>query len=155
MLMPELPVINSRFAVAVHLLALLTFNRKQHPGVPITSENASESVNTNPVVIRRILGSLRNAGMVSSQPGPNGGWTLSREPDTISLREVYCAVEDEGLFSLHHSPPNAKCLIGRNIQGALHGFFHDAESAMLERLGQKSVADVLDAVAAGTYHRAV
>jgi Rrf2 family protein len=141
-------MINSRFTVAVHLLALLGLKRQRFPDKPLTSDFAAESVNTNPVVIRRILGSLREAGLVTSQPGPNGGWFLERDPEQITLRDVYRAVEEEPLFSMHHRPPSRTCVIGGNIQQALHSFFHEAEEAMEHKLAQKTVADVMDAVVA-------
>lgn len=140
-------MINSRFTVAVHLLALLSVGRKRFPG-PLTSEMAAESVNTNPVVIRRILGDLRKAGIVSSQPGPSGGWFLEREPDTITLSEVFRAVESEQLFAMHHRKPNPTCMVGGYIQDALHGIFADAEAAMQQKLGEKTVADVIETVRA-------
>lgn len=141
-------MINSRFTVAVHLLTLLAGARERCPGVSLTSEMASESVNTNPVVVRRILGTLRKAGMVSSQPGPNGGWFLEREPEQITLRAVYRAVQDEALFSMHHRPPSSTCMVGRNIQQALNGFFREAEEAMEAKLAQKTIADVVQSVVA-------
>jgi Rrf2 family protein len=142
-------MINSRFTVAVHLLTLLAIGREECASTPLTSERAAESVTTNPVVVRRILGSLRDAGMVRSQPGPSGGWYLMREPDAISLCEVFRAVEDEPLFSMHHQTPSLDCLVGRNIQQALRGFFHEAETAMEAKLGERSIADVIAEVRAG------
>ena len=141
-------MINSRFTVAVHLLTLLAGARERCPGVSLTSEMASESVNTNPVVVRRILGTLRKAGMVSSQPGPNGGWFLEREPEQITLRAVYRAVQDEALFSMHLRPHSSTCMVGRNIQQALNGFFREAEEAMEAKLAQKTIADVVQSVVA-------
>lgn len=141
-------MINSRFTVAVHLLALLGFKRERFPDKPLTSEYAAESVNTNPVVIRRILGSLREVGLVTSQPGPNGGWLLERDPEQITLRDVYRAVEEEPLFSMHHRPPSRTCVIGGNIQQALQVFFQEAAEAMEHKLAQKTVADVMSAVVA-------
>jgi Rrf2 family protein len=140
-------MINSRFTVAVHLLALLSVGRKRFSG-PLTSEMAAESVNTNPVVIRRILGDLRKAGIVSSQPGPSGGWFLEREPDQITLSDVYRAIETEQLFAMHHRKPNPSCLIGGYIQDALHGIYSEAEAAMQQKLGEKTLADVIQAVQA-------
>jgi Rrf2 family protein len=141
-------MINSRFAVAVHLLSLLTVGRERFPRCALTSDAAAASVNTNPVVVRRIFGALRKANIVSSQPGPAGGWFLEREPEEISLRDVYCAVEEDSLFSLHHRAPSAGCVIGANIQEALHGFFSEAEEAMQCKLGEKSIADVVQVVMA-------
>jgi DNA-binding IscR family transcriptional regulator len=71
---------------------------------------------------------------------------LEHDPEQITLRDVYCAVEDEELFAMHHQPPSAGCMIGANIQEALEGFFREAEVAMLEKLGRRSVADVMAAV---------
>jgi Rrf2 family protein len=139
-------LINSRFAVAVHLLTLLTAGRRRFPGCPLTSESAAESVNTNPVVVRRILGSLRKVGMVSSQPGPSGGWFLERQPEQINLRDVYRAVKEDTLFSMHHRQPSSGCMIGANIQDVLQGFFADAEAAMEAELSEKTIADVVQAV---------
>jgi Rrf2 family protein len=136
-------MINSRFTVAVHLLTLLGVARETEPTSPVTSEFAAESVHTNPVVVRRILGSLRRAGFVRSQPGPSGGWQLDRQPASISLRDVYRAVEDEQLFSMHRQPPSTACPVGRNIQSALQGYFQEAEQAMESALGARSIADVV------------
>jgi Rrf2 family protein len=140
-------MINSRFTVAVHLLALLGFKQERFPDKPLTSEFAAESVNTNPVVIRRILGVLREAGFVTSQPGPNGGWFLEHDPEQITLRDVYRAMAEEPLFSMHHKPPSKACVIGGNIQQALQVFFREAEEAMERKLGEKTVADVMNSIA--------
>jgi Rrf2 family protein len=136
-------MINSRFTVAVHVLTLLAMEREIDCKAALTSERASGSVNTNPVVVRRIMGSLRKAGIVRSQPGPSGGWFLQRDPGAISLRDVYCAMEDEQLFSMHHHEPNHACPVGRNIQHALDGVFREAESAMEARLAESTIADLV------------
>ena len=141
-------MINSRFAVAVHVLTLLAFGHERYPDVPMTSEMAAESVNTNPVVVRRILGQLRNAGIVSSQSGPRGGWLLERDPGSIRLDEVYRSVEDEQLFSLHHRAPSRLCTVGSNIQSALGDVFKEAEEAMAAKLAQRTVSDMLEAIRA-------
>ena len=131
---------SSRFACANHVLALLALS----PHEALTSEMMAGSVNTNPVVIRRILGLLRAAGIVTSQPGSRGGWRLAREPRAITLRDVYRAVETEPLFALHHRVPNHHCDVGRNIQEVLVGVFEDAQSAMEQRLAGSTIADILE-----------
>ena len=77
-------MISSRVAVAVHVLAYLAWKRHE----AATSERIAASVNTNPVVVRRIVGALRNAGMVTVQPGVGGGAQLARTPRDITLLEV-------------------------------------------------------------------
>lgn len=127
-----------RFTFANHILTLLALAEDQ----PRTSAWIASSVNTNPVVIRRLLGSLRSAGLVISQPGTGGGWRLAREPGSISLRDVYRAVEGEPLFALHYRAPNSACLVGRNIQQVLTGVFREAEQALENKLADLTVADV-------------
>lgn len=137
---------SSRFAVAIHVLTLLT----QNPDEPATSAYIAGSVNTNPVVIRRVLGGLRRAGLVRSQGGAGGGWRLARDAETITLRDVYRAVEeeDEAVFPLHHRPPNPNCPVGRHIQRALAVHFAAATRAMEDELARRTVADVLREVRA-------
>lgn len=135
---------SSRLAVAVHILTLLT----QHGEEPVTSEYIAGSVNTNPVVIRRVLGALREARLVTSQGGNGGGWRLAGDPRSITLRDVYRAVEDEALFALHHRPPNLRCPVGRHIQHALTGHFAAAARAMEQELARTTIADMLREVEA-------
>lgn len=137
-------MISSRVAVAVHVLTYLAWKRDEVH----TSERIAGSVNTNPVVVRRIVGALRNAGMVTVQPGVGGGAQLARDPSDITLLDVYRAVEEdrESLFSLHPQPPSQGCSIGGNIQAVLQPVFcaaHRAVEAVLERV---TLADVGSAV---------
>ena len=132
-------MISSRVAVAVHVLAYMAWKRSE----AVTSERIAASVNTNPVVVRRIVGALRNAGMVTVQPGVGGGATLAREPDEITLLDVYRAVEDgDELFSLHPSEPSRSCNVGGNIRDVLRPIFCTAHRAMEAVLAQVSIADV-------------
>lgn len=109
----------------------------------LTSENIAGSVNTNPVFIRRILGLIGRAGLVASQSGVGGGWRLLREPSTVTLLEVYHAVDEGRLLAMHHSQPNPDCLIGRNIQRTLTVYFGEAERAFEHVLAGQTIAQVL------------
>jgi len=140
---------NSRFAVAVHLLVYLALRQDV---ATVTSAMFAKSVNTNSVVIRRILGSLRQAGLVASQAGSSGGWTLTRLPAQITLREIYRAVEQEFVFALPQRAANPHCPVGKNIQAILDGYFQEAERAMEERLAKVTLADVMNDVMADTRH---
>jgi Rrf2 family protein len=137
---------NSRFAVAIHVLALAKVAQGVATQLAVTSEQMAESVNTNPVVIRRILGTLREAGLVVSQPGPGGGWRLTRPPAEISLRDVYRAIGCEPLFSLPRREPNAECTVGKGLPKVLETCFREAEAALEERLAQVTLADVISSV---------
>lgn len=130
---------NSQFAIAIHLLTLLA----QTPDEAQTSEQMAGSVNTNPVFIRRILGELGRSGLVASHPGVGGGWRLARDPAAISLLDVYQAVDEGHLLSMHHRSPNPACLIGRNIQRTLTLYFDEAQRSFEQSLARQTVAQVL------------
>jgi len=139
-------MVNCRFTVAIHVLCLLAAQQPQ----PLTSEFIAGSVNTNPVVIRRILATLRKAGMVKSQPGVSGGWELVAKPSAITLAQVYQLIRPGTVFALHSKHPNPRCPVGKNIQQGLLAHYQKAQAAMERELGQSTIAEVLeDVVAAG------
>lgn len=133
-----------RFSVAVHVLAVLAYKT----GEPVTSELLASSVNTNPVVIRRLLLVLQEAGLVETRKGAGLGSRLGREPNRITLAEIYRAVESEELFPLPAREPNQNCPVGQCIQGALEKIFRSAQHALEKELGKSTLADVLKTVKA-------
>ncbi|WP_433178251.1 Rrf2 family transcriptional regulator [Actinoallomurus sp. CA-150999] len=133
---------NSRLTIAVHALAWMALAQRQGRD-ELTSDQVAASVNTNPVIIRRSLGDLRRAGLVSVRHGAGAGWSLTRPPEEISLVEVYDAVEREPLFGLHRTEPNLECPVGRGIRPALGPVYGGAEQALRRELGRTSIADVL------------
>jgi Rrf2 family protein len=133
-----------RFAMAVHVLAVLAYKE----GDRITSGFLAGSVNTNPVVIRRLLRVLQRAGLIETGKGAGSGSRLSRSPDGILLDQVYRAVEDDDAFALPPGKPNEACPVGQCIQEALGEVFASAESAMEREMAKTSLADVLESVRA-------
>ncbi|MCF3103032.1 Rrf2 family transcriptional regulator [Streptomyces roseoverticillatus] len=134
---------SSRMTVATHTLTWMALVcPKRHDGI-VTSDQIADSVNTNPVVIRRTLGSLRDAGLVESRRGQGAGWRLARTPESITLRDVYLAVEPEPLIALHPSTPNQKCPVGVGIPPVLREAYDRAEESMKRELATITVADVL------------
>ncbi len=135
---------NSRFTIALHILSRMTHSSEDN-GRFITSEQIALSVNTNPVFIRRILGTLKKANLVMVQHGGVGaGWKLARNSYEITLLDVYEAVESKLLFEMHRSSPNQQCPIGRGIQPALERCYGNAEAAMRNQLKQETLADLLE-----------
>ena len=130
---------NQQFAVSCHILAILA----AYPDLAVTSETIAESVDTNPVVIRRIMSRLRHYGLVNSRPGTNGGWRLVRPAEELSLRDVYHAVSNESLLAMHHHP-NMDCPIGGNIQNTLGGVFGEVQTALDLVLEKVTIASFLE-----------
>ncbi|KIF78097.1 Rrf2 family transcriptional regulator [Streptomyces sp. 150FB] len=133
---------NSRLTIAAHALAWIGLYQRQGHDVA-TSEQIADSANTNPVVIRRLLGQLRDAGLVESRRGAGAGWRLKRELEDMTLLDVYEAVEPSPLFSMHHAPPNQGCVVGAGIQPALRGVYDSIEKALRAELAQTTLAEVL------------
>jgi Rrf2 family protein len=134
---------SSRFAVAVHVLTLMAWANNE----PLKSEQIARSVNTNPVVIRRILCALARAQIVVSQTGAAGGSRLARRPGQITLLDVYRAVEAGGsIFALHRQPPNRRCPIGMNIETVLVDILEEIESAVGRALSKITLENVLRSV---------
>ncbi|MEI5907440.1 Rrf2 family transcriptional regulator [Bacillus spongiae] len=132
--------ISSRFSVGVHILALIEINKD---GVS-TSEFLAGSVNTNPAVIRKIMGMLKNAGLVKVRPGIAGA-ELAKSLSEITLLDVYKAVnvvQENELFSIHENP-NPDCPVGRNIQCTIGPLFTIAQTAMEKALEGVTIEDVV------------
>ena len=128
---------SSRLSVALHALVHLA----DRAPAPMTSDELAGCIRTNPVVIRRTLAGLREAGIVASLAGHGGGWTLAREPEAISVGEVTAALGEQLLFAVEGAWPTG-CAIQGAVSGALDGFLRDAEAMLLERLGGISLADL-------------
>ena len=133
---------NSRLTIAVHVLVWMALAQERGL-VWMTSDQVAASVHTNPVIIRRCLGDLRQAGLVSVRHGAGAGWSLARAPAEITLLEVYDAVGQESPFGLHHTEPNLDCPVGNGIRPALGHVYGQIEQALRRELAVVSVADVL------------
>jgi Rrf2 family protein len=131
---------NTRFSVAVHILALLAIEGQE---TPLTSEYLANSAGTNPVVIRRMVSLLRKADLVTVQTGCNGGARLCLSPEQITLLDVYTAVGEIEPFSLGPRKPDAECITGRNLQPVLSGVLKQAEQAMALFLQGITIAQIV------------
>ncbi len=130
---------SSRFAVAVHVLSLMAWADDE----TLKSEQVADSVNTNAVVIRRMLCELAESKLVVSQTGAMGGSRLAREPEQITLLDIYQAVENRGVFSLHRHPPNRDCPVGVNIGPVLNEVLDEVDTAVEKVLANITIKDVV------------
>lgn len=132
--------ISSRFTIAVHMFScIITFEKERK----VTSDFLASSVEVNPVVIRRILLQLKNAGLVSVQRG-TGGTAIARPLEEISFLDIYRAVEcvEGGELFHFHENPNTECPVGRNIHKVLDGKLTRVQRAMERELESITLADV-------------
>jgi Rrf2 family protein len=133
---------NCRFAMAVHVLAVLAYK----DGDRVTSAFLAGSVNTNPVIVRRLLLALQRARLVETCKGAGAGSRLSRSARRINLGEVYRAVECAEPFGKPARKPNSACPVGHCMQETLERIFRSAEAALERDLEKTTLGDVIDAV---------
>src|SRR5277367_3009220 len=136
-----------RFAMAVHVLAVLA----EKEGDRVTSAFLAGSVNTNPVIVRRLLLSLQKARLVDTCKGAGSGSRLSRSPRRINMAEIYRSVENSESFASPARKPRADCPVGSCILEALAKVFASAQGAMERDLAKTTLADVIDAVKASGF----
>jgi len=133
---------NSQFAIAVHVMAMLANNCDER----MKSGYIAKSVNTNPVVIRRLLCALHEAGLVVSQTGYSGGTCLTRQPEGIKLLDVYDAVSHDEVFGLPPQEPSQDCDVGVKITSVLGDLQKEVENTVKDKLASYTLQDVIDEI---------
>jgi Rrf2 family protein len=138
---------NSKFAVATHILTTLAYMSK-NPGENglIRSEYIASSVNTNPVVVRRIVAELVKAGLVVSHQGKGGGLELGRSPEEISLLDLYEAMGAPPLFAYNPNAPNPNCPVSINMAQVLKPVFSNVQNGVKARLEDMKLSDLVQKI---------
>lgn len=129
---------NSRLSLALHTLSHMAGD----PGRMRTSADIAEHARTNPVVVRRVLGRLREAGLLASEKGHAGGWRLARAPEAITLADVYLAL-DERLVASGEINDAPACSVEHALHERVSSVLEDVEQSLIERLGETSISEVL------------
>jgi len=122
------------------MLHLLIHMGRMHG--PLTSEAAATMLGTNPVVVRRTMAGLRDAGFVRSVRGHGGGWSLTCALDEITMLDVHRALGENGIFALGPADPKATCLVEQAVNGALASALREAEALLLRHLAGVTLADI-------------
>lgn len=134
--------ISSRFTIAIHIFACIDTFEKDYK---ITSEFLSTSINVNPVIIRKILSSLKKSHLLNVQRG-TGGTTIAKPLDQITLFDIYQSVEcvENGELFHFHENPNMNCPVGKNIHNILDDKLMRVQKAMENELSSITLKDVID-----------
>ena len=126
---------DSRLSGVLHVL----LHMAEHEG-PMTSETLAKAMQTNPVVIRRVMAGLREAGYVRSEKGHGGGWTLACDLGAVTLRDVYNALGHPALLSIGNRTESPGCLVEQAVNAALSDAFREAEALLLARFETVTLA---------------
>lgn len=128
---------SSRFAVGLHVLVYLVHQGNR----PASSAEIAASVNTHPVVLRRLLASFVRAGLVRPRKGAAGGFALVRNPAKISLLTVYHTVETSPALGRGSKPPSRTCPVGSGIARVIKQVCTEAQQALEKELSRRTLAD--------------
>lgn len=132
---------DSRLSGVLHVLVHMAERRAAGSG-PITSDALARMMDTNPVVIRRIMAGLRERGYVTSGRGHGGGWTLSCDPAAITLYDIYEGIGAPSLFAIGNRRETPDCLVEQAVNAALDASLEEAERLLLASYRQVSLASL-------------
>ena len=131
---------NTRFATAVHIMTLLA----KSPQEWLTSDWIAGSINVNPVIVRKEISVLREAGLIISRQGKEGGSQLAMSADLISISEIYKAVKNTEVLGKKNQNPNPACSVGKEINAHLNTLFEETDQLLVNFLGNKSLQEFAD-----------
>jgi DNA-binding IscR family transcriptional regulator len=129
---------DSRLSTVLHILLHMHIYAK-----PMTSEQLAQCAGTNPVVIRRMMGLLREQQLVSSTAGHGGGWSLTEKLTDITLRQLHDALGEPAIFAIGNRNERPECLIEQAVNAALSDAFDEAEALLLAHFGRIRLAELL------------
>ena len=128
---------DSKLSSVLHVLLHLA-----HSDHPMTSEEMARFLDTNPVLVRRVLAGLRERGYISSNRGHGGGWSITCDLAKVTLRDIYEAVGAPSFFAMGNRSEKTACLVEQSVNAALGNAFDEAEALLLRQLGDVTLADL-------------
>lgn len=129
---------NSRLSLALHTLSHMAGD----PGQVRTSSDIAAHAGTNAVVVRRVLGRLRDAGLLTSEKGHAGGWRLAKSPQSISLADVYVALDERLVADVGPMHETLHCAVEHALQRRVADVLDDIERSLVKRLAETTIAEV-------------
>ncbi len=129
---------NSRLSLALHTLSHMA----GEPDRVRTSADIADHAGTNPVVVRRVLGKLREAGLLSSEKGHAGGWRLAKSADRITLADIYLALDERLVSGGGGDVEPSRCSVETGLQTRVSEVLDEIEESLVARLRETSIRDV-------------
>lgn len=128
---------DSRLSSVLHAL----LHMAEHGGT-MTSEALGLCMNTNPVVVRRTMALLREAGIVASARGHSGGWSITKDLGAVTLFQLHEVLGEPAIFAIGNRNEMPECLVEQSVNAALDQAFAEAEALLLERFASVTIADL-------------
>ena len=128
---------SSRLSDVLHVLLHLA-----HADAPVTSEVLAGAMSTNPVVLRRLMAGLREAGFIMSEKGHGGGWVMAAPLESVTLHDVHMALGAPALVSLGFREDRPECLVAQVVNESLRSAVEQTEASLLARLDGITLAEL-------------
>ena len=128
---------DSRLSAVLHALLHMS-----EAGGPVTSETLAMCMQTNPVVVRRTMGLLRDAGFVVADRGHGGGWRIAADLAKLTLRQLHEALGEPAVFAVGNRTDHPDCLVEQAVNAALDDAFADAEALLMQRFDDITLAEL-------------
>lgn len=128
---------DSKLSSILHVLLHMA-----HADRPFTSDELAGFLDTNPVLVRRVLAGLRERGYVGSDKGHGGGWSITCDLRKVTLRDIYGAVGSPTVFAMGNRSEQPECLVERAVNDALSSAFDEAEALLIDRFKDVTLADL-------------
>ena len=129
---------NSRLSLALHTLSHMAAD----PDRVRTSADIADHAGTNPVVVRRVLGKLREAGLLSSEKGHAGGWRLAKPADSVTLADVYLALDERLVSGSDSDAEPSFCSVETGLQTRVAAVLEEIEESLVQRLRETSIINI-------------
>lgn len=136
---------SSKFSDILHILLHMATSQEA-----VTSETLAKAMQTNPVVVRRMMAGLRERGWVRSEKGHGGGWELSCDLTKVTLLDIYKAVESPTLLAMGNRNGDSKCRVEQAVNAATSDAFKNAEALLLKEFREVSLAELQASIKKGS-----
>lgn len=113
-----------------------------HSDAPMTSQQIADMLGTNAVVVRRTMAGLRDGGLVAAERGHGGGWTLIKDTQDITLRDIYACIGEPTLFAFNLSNPAPQCLVEQSVNATISETLDEASAALLAKFESIRLSDI-------------
>lgn len=136
-------MVDTRFSVSVHIMVSLAY----HQDDLVNSDYLAKMLKTNPTFVRKLVSKLVDAKLINSFRGKNGGIKLAKDPQDITLKDIYCAIMDEKcLLSTHKKTPNKSCLVSCSMESILSNIVEGIENSTKNYLTKITLRELLKTV---------
>lgn len=131
-------MLTSEFCIAVHALVYLN-----HRAVIVSSEELAKNICTNASYIRKVMAKLKQANLVATREGLEGGYYFTLDPQVVNLKMIGEALGVRVVSANWHSGNlDAKCQVSSGMSGVMDDIYRQLNDVCLARLEQLNIQSI-------------